>query len=518
MQDWILELRATGYAILYSTDLIALDTVVETEERSLGALGRGLKTIGLQLEHSGQVWLVTEAKSSPRPVREMAKDPLPANALIESTIVTGTRFNLPRDRAPYRATTIDARDMAALPALAGDALRIVTRLPGVSDVGMSARPHVRGGLQDETQFFLDGIELLEPFHLSDFQSLISTVDERAVASMDVYTGGFPARYGKRMSGVMDLSTVGPLPDFNTELSATLYTFGANTRGQWDGERAGEWFLSVRQGDLSELTRQINSSSGKPKFWDLMGRVGIDLSSDSLLSIGALATSDDAVLRDDEETANSVVDRLYLWSRYERLLGEKLHGVWTLSWIDSEHQKGEATLADIEEPDIAQTVGTLDYRQQVNRLAFTNDYRMRLSQSLLEFGVQSSWAEADYRQVRNFDRGILGDLLVLLCYKHKIILSSAARTPRQSCDERGGQFQAQRRDRVWYVTLAAQRRPAAGTRRVRQGFRREAFRAGFFLGRCSALQPGIHTRQYTDSRGGGSRASCALRIDPDRALA
>ena len=171
--------------------------------------------------------------------------------------MTGSRYRLAGSMGSDAAARISADEMSALPALAGDALRAVTRLPGIAGVGISARPHVRGGLQDEVLFSVDGIELLDPFHLGDFQGLVSAVDDRAVASMDVYTGGFPARYGKRMSGVMDLSTALAPDEFDTELGLSLYELSALTRGQELAGRPGDWLLSVRAGDLSRVVREIN---------------------------------------------------------------------------------------------------------------------------------------------------------------------------------------------------------------------------------------------------------------------
>ena len=50
-----------------------------------------------------------------------------------------------------------AEELSAVPTLAGDAMRVTNRLPGVSSVGASARPRVRGGLQDELLVVVDGV-------------------------------------------------------------------------------------------------------------------------------------------------------------------------------------------------------------------------------------------------------------------------------------------------------------------------------------------------------------------------
>ena len=47
--------------------------------------------------------------------------------------------------------------------------------------------------------------LLDPFHLKNFQSLISAIDPAAIESIEVFSGGFPVQYGQRSGGVIDIT-------------------------------------------------------------------------------------------------------------------------------------------------------------------------------------------------------------------------------------------------------------------------------------------------------------------------
>ena len=51
----------------------------------------------------------------------------------------------------------------------------------------------------------DGITLLDPFHLKNFQSLISAIDPAGIERIEVFSGGFPVRYGTRSGGVIDIT-------------------------------------------------------------------------------------------------------------------------------------------------------------------------------------------------------------------------------------------------------------------------------------------------------------------------
>ena len=44
--------------------------------------------------------------------------------------------------------------------------------------------------------------LFDPFHVRDYQNIFSAIDSRAIDGVEVYTGGFPVRFGDRMSGVV----------------------------------------------------------------------------------------------------------------------------------------------------------------------------------------------------------------------------------------------------------------------------------------------------------------------------
>ncbi|MET0534095.1 MAG: Plug domain-containing protein, partial [Steroidobacter sp.] len=56
-------------------------------------------------------------------------------------------------------------------------------------------------------FLLDGFPLRQPFHVSGYHSWFSVVEPTLIEYAEIYTGGFPVRYGNRLSGVVDLRTV-----------------------------------------------------------------------------------------------------------------------------------------------------------------------------------------------------------------------------------------------------------------------------------------------------------------------
>lgn len=99
---------------------------------------------------------------------------------------------------------IDMQTVKALPAFAGeqDVLKSLTVLPGVQQgYEGSAGIFVRGGSPDQNLILLDGVPIYNATHLFGF---ISVFTPEALQSVDFYKGGFPARYGGRLSSVIDV--------------------------------------------------------------------------------------------------------------------------------------------------------------------------------------------------------------------------------------------------------------------------------------------------------------------------
>jgi hypothetical protein len=94
----------------------------------------------------------------------------------------------------------------SMPRLLGepDLLKTLQMLPGVKQ-GTEATSAllVRGGTPDQNLVLLDGAPLYNPMH---FLGLFSTFNTSVLKDVTLYKGAFPARYGGRLSSVVDIST------------------------------------------------------------------------------------------------------------------------------------------------------------------------------------------------------------------------------------------------------------------------------------------------------------------------
>ena len=127
----------------------------------------------------------------------------PGNVL-EEIVVRGE----PEDfvRSPQMSTHTLSMDMVkTAPVLGGetDILKTIQLIPGVS-AGRegSAGLYVRGGSPDQNLILLDGVTVYNVYHLFGF---LSVFNPDAINNVQLYKGGIPARYGERLSSVLDIS-------------------------------------------------------------------------------------------------------------------------------------------------------------------------------------------------------------------------------------------------------------------------------------------------------------------------
>ncbi|MCB1674683.1 MAG: TonB-dependent receptor [Halioglobus sp.] len=397
------KLQRQGYPIVYSSLLVHGQQHVQVERVDLDALRQALGVLGLALQDREGVWVITRAAAAPAAPEPVASDAV--QPVLETVIVTGSLHRFPAAATGSTVHRFSPADMSLVPAAASDAMRVTLRLPGMSSVGISAKPQIRGGLPDELLVMQDGVELLEPFHLADYHSAYSSIDYHTIESLDVYTGGFPSRYGNRMSGVMDIRNQWRDDEYDTDIGVSSFANFVHTRGELGRQRPAHWLLSVRQGDLTGLADYIETVSGDPRYADAAARMSVELSDRMRLAFGAVHASDDILFKGEDERASSDIDTAYVWSGLELQVDPALHTQFTLSWLDFERHK---KLTSIEEEE--SKGGFLNHQQRIQRLALRNDWSALRGATLLEFGWQAEYNRGDYRHSSRIDRGILGDIL------------------------------------------------------------------------------------------------------------
>ena len=246
-------------------------------------------------------------------------------ATPEELIVAASRYQLTRS-ASATHTLLTSEDIEYLPDFGDDALRAVNRLPGTTTNGVSARSNVRGGEVGETLVRFDSLRLYEPFHLKEFQSVFSTIDPRVVSSMDVYTGGFPAAFGDRMSGVIDVSSLRAPADRYSEVALSFFNASVLSSGRFDGG-AGEWLASIRRSNLDVLYDAFSDQAGQPRYVDGFAKLSYEVNDALRVTGNYLYFADDTTLKDRDlsREAHAKGEDRYLWLRLDHTPNDLVSG-------------------------------------------------------------------------------------------------------------------------------------------------------------------------------------------------
>lgn len=124
--------------------------------------------------------------------------------LIDDIVITATKNEKVHESSKTSTISIPVEQIKALPNIGGevDVLKAIQLLPGVqSGSEGSSGLYVRGGGPDQNLILLDGVPVYNASHLFGF---ISVFNANAISSVDLIKGGFPARYGGRLSSVVDI--------------------------------------------------------------------------------------------------------------------------------------------------------------------------------------------------------------------------------------------------------------------------------------------------------------------------
>ena len=169
------------------------------------------------------------------------QDSVPQSSLrsgvkLGDVVVYGSRRNFGVHDSQMSAISIDKKQIFSVPTYFGepDVMKALQKLPGVqtSNDG-TAGIFVRGGNYDQNLITLDGSTLYNAEHLKGF---VSAINPDVVRSVNFYRGAFPARYGSRLSSVVDIGVqAGDFYKYHGQLSLGVLSSRLQVSGPiWKG--------------------------------------------------------------------------------------------------------------------------------------------------------------------------------------------------------------------------------------------------------------------------------------------
>ncbi|MDD2596279.1 MAG: TonB-dependent receptor [Candidatus Cloacimonetes bacterium] len=199
--------------------------------------------------------------------------------------VTGTTADEGREIRPslIRRSTEDVKSVVS--PIEADVFRAVLTLPGVAPVSdFSSGLYVRGGSPDQNLILLDDIDVYNPNH---FGGVFSTFNSDAVESIDLIKGAYPAKYGGRLSSVLDVTNRQGNRNYHQGVARlSLISSSATLEGPWKiGKQSGSYMGSFRRTYL-ELIKAMIDDLPDYYFYDGHFKVNWDPGSKDKISASA----------------------------------------------------------------------------------------------------------------------------------------------------------------------------------------------------------------------------------------
>jgi len=186
---------------------------------------------------------------------------------IEPTQLSTVTINERLDRT-LNVTHIDPKSADVIPSVSGNIEALIKSQPGVSSNNeLSSQYTVRGGNYDENLVYVNDIEIFRPFLVrSGQQEGLSFLNSDLVSSISFSAGGFEAKYGDKMSSVLDIQYRRPTTFSGSVmmslLGASIHLEGASKNNKFT------WLTGLRQKSNQYLLKSMDTKGEyKPSFTD-----------------------------------------------------------------------------------------------------------------------------------------------------------------------------------------------------------------------------------------------------------
>jgi hypothetical protein len=227
--------------------------------------------------------------------------------------VTGIRKQEQRDT---RTSLIDLNPKSAkvLPGAGEDVLRTLQSLPGVlAPNDFSSQLVIRGSGPDQNLIIMDDVEIFNPYRL---YGVISMFNPDAVENVNLITGGFPARYGDRLSAVLDVTNKegNDTKNLSGSLNASIIDANLVLEGKNPFSLKGSWMFNSRRTYYDLIIEPFVKNAGLvdqnvnfPNFYDFQTKIAIGPYNGNKILINGIYSRDgvDIVSAKQRKTADSI---------------------------------------------------------------------------------------------------------------------------------------------------------------------------------------------------------------------
>lgn len=217
----------------------------------------------------------------------------PSSKILSEVEIKASKIEEKRMQTQVSVEKVTSAQIQQMPSIGGqaDIAQFMQVLPGVSSTGdQGGQLYIRGGSMIQNLCLLDGMIVYNPFHSIGLYSIFET---DVILNADIYTGGFGAEYGGRLSSVMDITT----RDGNKRRHSGkigLNTFGASVILEGPLKRETErskstitYLVTAKNSYLSWSSKKLYPyvEGGLPfDFMDVYGKLSINSGTGSKINL------------------------------------------------------------------------------------------------------------------------------------------------------------------------------------------------------------------------------------------
>nr|HPR33689.1 TonB-dependent receptor [Prolixibacteraceae bacterium] len=287
-----------------------------------------------------------------------------SDQLIEIKLVPGrvinevlvTRSAMQGSRSEMNTTMMPVREIKQLPALGGEAdlMKSIQLLPGFKSGGEATSGlYVRGGSPDQNLVMIDDVPLYYVNHLGGFVSIFNA---DILSDVKLVKGSFPARYGARLSSVIDVR----MRDGNMKKREINGTFGmVTTKLSIEGpvkKDTSSFLLSARRFMydllLMPLSRFFQSGGWMGySFYDVNGKFNHRFSKADRLYASFYMGQDELTMGYDEDDVATSLKHTTRWGnlagavRWNHVFSPRLFANFTASYTQYQYRIDDRNKTD-----------------------------------------------------------------------------------------------------------------------------------------------------------------------------
>lgn len=320
---------------------------------------------------------------------------VPAAENLEEVIVTDDVERINIKKPEMSINRLSASTIQQTPVVFGepDVLKTIQLLPGVTSAGEGASGfNVRGGAADQNLILLDEASIYNSSHLFGF---FSVFNPDAIKDLRLYKGGIPAKYGGRVSSVLDIyQKEGNKQDFKLNGGIGLVA----SRLLAEGPVGKGSFLVGGRGTYAHLFLKATDNPNSAYFYDLNTKISFPINENNKLYLSGYFGRD--VFDVDGSFVNTYGNAVFNL-RWNHLFSDRLFS--NLSLIYSDYYYG--LLLDFAGFDWNSGIQNTNLKYDLSY--FANE------QIKMDFGLQSTFYSFNpgYIEPARTDSGILAEQLL-----------------------------------------------------------------------------------------------------------